>query len=175
MFQHYINNTLHNFLDVFVTAYIDNILIYSNSLSEHQKHVWWILKQLWKADLQCDIWKCKFHVNEIMYFELIVFNEDIKMNSAKMKVIIEWENSCNVCDVWAFFRFANFYWWFIRWFLKIVWFMMNLTKKNISFCWTVECECVFNDLKKWFMTAFILAHFDSDLEYVLETDSSDHA
>ena len=37
------------------------------------------------------------------------------------------------------------------------------------------CECVFNNLKKWFMTTLILVHFDSDLKYVLKTDSSDHA
>ena len=35
MFQHYINDMLHEFLDVFVTAYIDDILIYLNFLSEH--------------------------------------------------------------------------------------------------------------------------------------------
>ena len=36
-FQQYINNMLHEFLDMFVTTYIDNILIYSIMLSEHQK------------------------------------------------------------------------------------------------------------------------------------------
>ena len=52
---------------------------------------------------------------------------------------------------------------------------MNLTKKITKFLWNVMCECVFNDLKKWFMTALILAHFDSDFECVLEADLSDHA
>ena len=37
------------------------------------------------------------------------------------------------------------------------------------------CEHMFNDLKKWFITALILVHFDSDLECVLEADLSDHA
>ena len=54
-FQHYINNTLHEFLDVFVTAYINDILIYSNFLFEHQKHIQLILEQLQEADLQYDI------------------------------------------------------------------------------------------------------------------------
>ncbi len=36
------------------------------------------------------------------------------------------------------------------------------------------CEHVFNDLKKQFMTILILAHFNSDLEYVLEANLSDH-
>ena len=35
-------------------------------------------------------------------------------------------------------------------------------------------EHIFNDLKKWFMIILILAHFDSDLECVLEADLSDH-
>ncbi len=37
------------------------------------------------------------------------------------------------------------------------------------------CECVFNDLKKQFIIALILTHFNSDLECILEADSSDHA
>ena len=45
-FQHYINDKFHDFLDVFVTVYIDDILIYSFTLSEHQKYVQMILEQL---------------------------------------------------------------------------------------------------------------------------------
>jgi len=35
LFQHFVNNTLHLYLDVFYTAYVNNILIYSNSLAEY--------------------------------------------------------------------------------------------------------------------------------------------
>src|SRR6266480_5200995 len=86
-FQHYINNSLHEFLDVFVITYIDDILIYSFMLSEHQKHVCMILKCLKKADLQCDIKKCKFYMTEVTYLDLIIFHDDIKMNLMKMKAI----------------------------------------------------------------------------------------
>ena len=92
-FQHYINDKFHDFLNVFVIAYIDNILIYLFTLSEYWRHVWMILKQLWEADLQCDIKKCKFHVTEIMYLDLIIFHNDIKMNSVKIKAIIDWKSS----------------------------------------------------------------------------------
>ena len=44
MFQHYINDQLHDFLNIFMIAYIDDILIYSFTLSEHWKHVWMILE-----------------------------------------------------------------------------------------------------------------------------------
>ena len=45
-FQHYINNMLHEFLDVFVMTYIDDILIYSNFLFEHWRHIQLILEWL---------------------------------------------------------------------------------------------------------------------------------
>src|SRR6266487_1015625 len=89
IFQHYINDKLHDFLNIFVTAYIDDILIYSFMLSEHQRHVQMILKQLQEAGLQCDIKKCKFHATEITYLDLIVSHNDIKMNSVKIKAIID--------------------------------------------------------------------------------------
>jgi len=52
---------------------------------------------------------------------------------------------------------------------------MNLIKKTVKFAWNVTCKHAFNDLKKWFTTVSILAHFDSDLKCILEADSSDHA
>src|SRR5437667_3660662 len=89
IFQHYINNLLCEFLDVFVTTYIDDILIYSSMLSEHQKHVHMILKHLKKAGLQCNIKKCKFYMTEVIYLDLIISCDDIKMNSVKMKAITD--------------------------------------------------------------------------------------
>lgn len=38
-FQHFINDTLQSYLDIFITAYIDDILVYSNTLSDYKKHV----------------------------------------------------------------------------------------------------------------------------------------
>ena len=39
----------------------------------------------------------------------------------------------------------------------------------------MKCECVFNNLKKWFIIILILAHFNSDLKCVLKVNLSDHA
>ena len=38
-FQAYINNALLEYLDVFYTAYLDDILIYSNSKKEYTRYV----------------------------------------------------------------------------------------------------------------------------------------
>ena len=86
-FQQYVNDTLHEFLDVFVTAYIDDILIYSSSLSEHRKHVRMVLERLGDAGLQCNIKKCKFHATEVMYLGLIISRGRIKMDPEKVAAI----------------------------------------------------------------------------------------
>ena len=125
--------------------------------------------------MQYDIKKCKFHTIKIMYFDLIIFCNNIKMNLIKIKTIVDWESSQNVYDVWVFFRFANFYQWFIQYFSKIVWSLMNLMKKITKFLWNITCEHVFNDLKKQFTIVLIFAYFNSDFECVFKADSSDHA
>ena len=86
-FQNYINNILWDYLDVFCTTYIDDILIYSDTLKEHRQHVQQILQKLQRAGLQLDIDKCEFHVQEVKYLELIIDVDGIKMNPVKVEVI----------------------------------------------------------------------------------------
>ena len=81
LFQQYINDTLRDYLNVFCTAYIDDILIYSNSWEEHTAHVKKVLECLRIADLQIDISKCEFNVTEIYYLDMIITTDGICINS----------------------------------------------------------------------------------------------
>ena len=90
-FQNYINNVLHGMLDVFCTAYIDDILIYSNLKKEHREHVRRVLMALQKAGLQADINKCKFHVTEVNYLGLVITNNGIQIDPYKVSAVQQWE------------------------------------------------------------------------------------
>jgi len=50
-FQHFMNDVFFDLLDVCVVVYLDNILIYSNDITQHQSHVKEVLKRLQKAGL----------------------------------------------------------------------------------------------------------------------------
>ena len=50
-YQRYINNVLFDYLDVFCTAYLDDILIYSEDLLEHEEYIKKVLNQLKLARL----------------------------------------------------------------------------------------------------------------------------
>ncbi len=82
------NDILWDFLNDFCQVYLDDILIYSKTQREHWQHVKMILDHLREADLQVDIWKCKFNVKETVFLEVIVSEQDLRMNSIKVKVIV---------------------------------------------------------------------------------------
>ncbi len=79
-----------------------------------------ILNHLWEADLQVDIQKCEFNVEETVFLEVIVSEQDLCMNSIKVKVIVNWATLINLKEVQSFVKFINFYHCFIKNFLKLV-------------------------------------------------------
>ena len=161
-------------LDEFCTAYIDDILIYSNFKKEHQTYVQKVFTALQKAELQADIDKCQFHVTKISYLGLIISTKGIRIDPKKVEAIQNWETSTCVRDVQAFIGFANIYHRFIRAFSDIVSLMIATIKKNTTFHRTPEGQKSFELLKERFTTAPVLAHFDFEKECILETYSSDN-
>ncbi len=146
-FQHYINDVLFDCLHKFCQTYLNDILIYSKTLKEHRTHVKEVLKKLHEVDLQINIDKCKFKIQKISFLELLIFINDLWMNSWKVDVIRDWKVSWSLTHVQIFIDFCNFYQWFIKNFSKIAQFMIKLTWKNYFFEWTKICQIIFEELK----------------------------
>ncbi len=83
------NDVFFDYLNDFVSIYIDDILIYNNFKKKHVKHVKKVLQRLRDADLQVDIDKCEFFVHETKYFDLIIDRDEIRMNSEKIETILQ--------------------------------------------------------------------------------------
>jgi len=66
-FQQFMNNIFSDLLDVCVMIYLDDILIYSNNISGHHRHVKEVLKCLCKAGLYAKAEKCEFHSESVEY------------------------------------------------------------------------------------------------------------
>ncbi len=173
-FQNFINDTLHDFLNVFCIAYMNDILIYSNSKKKHTQHVRQILKRLRVVELQIDIEKCEFSVIEIKYLSLIIIIHETKMNSEKINVVMNWAASRDVKDVQSFLSFVNFYRRFIKKFFKLIDSLTVLIRKDQSFNWIQKCQFVFDRLKQTFITASILMHYNSNLLVTVKIDVFDY-
>ena len=51
-----------DYLDNFVTAFIDNLIIYSKNKTEYKKYIKMVLEQLHTAGLQASIKKYEFYI-----------------------------------------------------------------------------------------------------------------
>lgn len=110
-FQRYINETLGEYLEIFCTAYLDDILIYtSESLDDHWEKVDAVFQRLNKAGLKLDPKKCDFAVKQTKYLGFIIsLGDGIKVDPDKVEAIRSWEAPNTVKGVRSFLGFANFY------------------------------------------------------------------
>ena len=88
-FQELINHMLYDYLNKFVIAYLNNILIFSETEKKHKKHIKKILKKLQKKNFYFKSEKYKFHKQQIEYLKYIVTIKELKMNSKKIKAVLK--------------------------------------------------------------------------------------
>ena len=122
-----------DYLDDFLTAFVDDLLIYSDNEIEHQEHVWKVLEWLRQAGLQALIKKYDFYVKWTKYLGFIVIMEGIEVDPEKVQTIENWQILTTVQGVQSFLGFCNFYWWFIKDYSHIVKPLHALTKKDHPF------------------------------------------
>ena len=174
-FQHFINDVLSDYLDDFVISYIDDILIYSNTLEEHHVHVKKVLRKLLENHLVVKLEKCEFDVTETTFLGYVLSRDGIKMDKEKVKAILDWPVPTNVKEIQSFIGLCNYYRIFIKDFAKIANPLHKLTRKNVPFNWSSEQQKAFDTLKELFTTAPILKHPDSNKQFIVETDASNFA
>ena len=101
-------------------GYLDDILIYSDSLDQHRSQVREVLTRLRKVRLFANPKKCKFHTNTIEYLGFIMSLEGLRMDPAKVNTILKWPEPRNVKDIQSFLGFANFYRRFINGYSEMI-------------------------------------------------------
>ena len=181
MFQAYINWALAGLVDIFCVIYLDNILIYSETLEQHHKHVKEVLERLQKFQLYASLKKCEFSTQKMKFLEFIISTTGIVMNLCRVEIIQDWPTSKIFCKVQVFLDFANFYRRFIKHYSCIAEPLTGLMKgskngkKFESFSFPVNVQKVFILLCKVFTNAPILVHFNSALKIKVETDALNFA
>ena len=93
------NNIFSDLLDICVMIYLDDILIYSNNMSEHHWYVKEVLKYLCKAGLYAKVEKCKFHFESVEYLGYILSPSGLTMSNNKVKIIQDWPEPKKVKDI----------------------------------------------------------------------------
>ena len=109
-FQGYVNKILVEKLDVFIIVYLNDILIYTEDVSQgHVEDVWWVLGELRKYGLFANLKNCRFHQKEVRFLGYVVSSWGICMEEEKIDAVKAWLESKSVQDIQIFIGFANFY------------------------------------------------------------------
>ena len=161
-------------LDVTVIVYLDDILIYSDNLEDHKKHVREVLRRLHKHGLYPKPEKCKFHTDTTEYLGYCLLPAGLTMAQNKVDIIRDWPEPRKVKDIQSFLGFANFYCRFIYNYSDIVVPLTRLTRKDAPWNFSADCRRSFNSLKEAFTSAPILTHYQPDAPIIVKTNASDY-
>jgi len=110
-----------------VVVYLDNILIFTETLEEHWKVTWRVMELLRKNNLFLKPKKCKFEKTEVEYLRVIISQNSVKMDPVKVAGVTKWLNPSNRKEVQSFLGFTNFYRRFIQGFSHLAHPLFNLT------------------------------------------------
>ncbi|CEL53441.1 Retrotransposable element Tf2 155 kDa protein type 1 OS=Schizosaccharomyces pombe (strain 972 / ATCC 24843) GN=Tf2-1 PE=4 SV=1 [Rhizoctonia solani AG-1 IB] len=171
-FQAMMNEVFQDLLDVSVIIYLDDILIFSRNLEEHESHVKEVLQRLMNMQLFCKGSKCELHQTTVEYLGIIVSDKGFSLDKLKIQAVQEWPTPTTVKQVQSFLGFANFVRRFVANFSQIARPLHNLVKKEVKWQWTNKEERAFRDLQQAIITAPVIVHTNPAKPYFLETDAS---
>ena len=131
--QHYMNDLLFEYLNKFCQIYLNDIFIYNKTRKKHEKHLKQMFFKLKKIELQININKYEFFKIEIIFLDVILFTNDLRMNFNKIQNIVNWERFTYLKKIQIFVKFCNFYRRFIKVFFHLIKFLIKITRKKIDF------------------------------------------
>jgi len=144
-----------------VVVYLDDILIFTETLEEHQRVTQRVMELLQKHNLFLKPEKCKFENTEVEYLGVTISKNSVKMDPVKVAGVTEWPIPSNQKEVQSFLGFTNFYCRFIQGFSHLARPLFNLTRKATEWRWGAEEQSAFNSLKEQITTAPILTLLDN--------------
>jgi hypothetical protein len=174
-FMHLMNSIFQPYLDSFVIVFLDDILIYSKTLSDHRRHIRAVLELLRKNRLYAKESKCEFFKTSVSFLGHVVSEEGISMEKDKVKAIQNWPTPKSVAEVRSFLGLAGYYRRFVHQFSKIASPLSELLKKDKPFEWKCEQQSAFEELKTAVSSAPVLIIPNESLPYVVTTDASGFA
>lgn len=169
------NQVLHGFLDEFVVVYLDDIVVFSETLEEHLTHLRKVLDRLREHELYAKPSKCSFAQETIHFLGHIIERGRIRMDPKKVQAIEEWQPPKDVHEIRSFLGLTNYYRRFVKRYSEIARPLTDLTKKAEEWKWSSERQVAFERLKMAMTTRPVLSLPDLQKPFEVETDASDFA
>jgi hypothetical protein len=147
-FMYLMNKMFMEYLDRFILVFIDDILIFSKTMEEHEEHLMLVLEKLRSNQLYAKFSKCEFWLTEVAFLGHVISAGGVSVDPGKVKDALNWMPRTTISEILSFLGLAGYYHRFIKDFSKIAKPMTKLLEKNKAFEWTRECQASFEEVKK---------------------------
>lgn len=180
-FQTLMNDIFRDLLDQCVVVYLDDILIFSETKEEHDRHLRLVLDRLREHKLYANWEKCSFYLPEVEYLGFIVGHGQLKPNPELVRGVAEFPRPATVKELQSFLGMANFYSKFVKDYAEIAAPLTSQagTKRgesnNKPIVWTQALERAFVSLKEKLCSSPVLKIPDPHQSFEVTTDASESA
>jgi len=178
--QQRVANALHELIGKMCHIYLDDIIIWSNTTEEQERHVRMVLECLWKHGLRLNGKKSEFFSTEIDFLGHHISPCSIEVNTSKVDKILNWPVPKSATDVRAFLslvRYISVYLPKLAGFMSI---LSPLTMKEMDKqfpAWTPAHQAAFEAVKGLVVSHECLTVIDhlnpGDNKIFVTTDASD--
>lgn len=176
-------------------VFIDDIIVFSETLEEHESRLTHVLRQLKEYGLKLSPEKCKFFQTSVKYLGHIVSQHGVETDPGKIEALETWPRPTNLQQLRSFLGFSGYYRRFVQDYAKITKPLNDLTagypplrksskkKKepdkqyfnpggSFGDRWTPPCQQAFETLIEKLTSAPVLGFADPKRPYILHTDAS---
>jgi hypothetical protein len=126
-FMDLMNRVFKPFLDKFVVVFIDDILIYSKSKEDHERHLRLVLQVLKENKLYAKLKKCEFWLDSVAFLGHVISKDGISVDPKKVEAVVEWNRPNNVTEIHSFLGLAGYYRRFVEGFSHLAMPLTRLT------------------------------------------------
>ena len=116
-----------------MVVFIDDILVYSKSREEHERHLSIVLQTLRDKQLYAKLKKCELWLDRISFLGHVVTKDGISIDPGKVDAMSNWRRPTTVTKIPSFLGLAGYYRRFIKGFSKIALPLTSLTQKGVKF------------------------------------------
>lgn len=173
IFQRVLNRCLAGL--PFARVYIDDIIVYSQSIEQHRAHLLEVFDRLVSYNLVLNVKKCQFFKCHVQFLGFTVTPDGIQPNNDKIDSVLKLAAPKSKKEVQEFLGFVNFYRDFCPGMAEKAACLYDLVKKDVEFQWQGEHESAFRSIIDMLTSPPLLAIPDMQSPFFVSTDASSKA
>ena len=147
-FQRTMDKVLEGIKEKFVLVYLDDVIIYSKTFTEHIQHLIEVLDRIRRANLRLKAEKCYFAATELQFLGHVVGKEGVKPDPEKVDKMVNYPEPRNIRELRGVLGLFSYYRRFIKDFAQLADPLYKLLKKDVVYEWTELQQKAFENLRE---------------------------